>query len=91
MFFAIGRAAYDGYRIDEQPALTKSGRNVLVYTYMIGKCSSRCAFYQTAAALCRKGKWGEVREVVNPSRGEKVRGLAERGGVCPHKFQSVCR
>ncbi|PVH71224.1 hypothetical protein DL98DRAFT_540221 [Cadophora sp. DSE1049] len=91
VFFTIGRAAHDCYTIDEQPSLTKSPRHALVYAYMIGKYTSRCAFYQTAAILCCAPRYLEVREVVNPSKDAKIRIVAERHGICHEKFQKLCR
>ncbi|KAH9225038.1 hypothetical protein DL95DRAFT_452756 [Leptodontidium sp. 2 PMI_412] len=90
-FFTIGRATHDGYNIGEQPAFAASWRNALVYTYMFGKFSSRCAFYQMAAVLCRAGagRWRPAREVMNPSRQFEVRTIAERHGICPDRFESI--
>ncbi|KAG4433807.1 hypothetical protein IFR05_010721 [Cadophora sp. M221] len=91
-FFTIGRATHDGYLIGDQPAFSASWRNVLVYTYMFVKFSSRCAFYQTAAVLSRAGagRWKPVRETMNPRRQFKLRTIAGRHGICPDRFEAVC-
>lgn len=91
VFFTIARANHDGFRIAEQPALTGSLRHALVYAYMLGKFTSRCAFYQTAAMLCRAERWKEVREVINPRKESKVRIVAGRFDIDPDQFERVCR
>ncbi|KAL2069300.1 hypothetical protein VTL71DRAFT_15638 [Oculimacula yallundae] len=91
IFFTIGRAAHDGCYIGDQPALSRSYRHVLIYAYMVGKFSSRCAFYQTAAIICRAERWKEVRKVINPGKDEKIKIVAERYGICPDEFLKVCK
>ncbi|CZT50908.1 uncharacterized protein RSE6_11980 [Rhynchosporium secalis] len=91
VFFTISRAAFDGYSIATQPHFTASKRNMLIYAYMVGKFSSRCAFYQTAAILCRAERWKQVREVINPGKNAKLRVVAERYNICTDKFEKVCR
>lgn len=90
VFFTIGRATHDGFDISTQPAFTACWRNALVYGYMLGKSSSRCLFYQTAALLCRAEQWREVREVINPAKEAEVRIVAGRFGIEPEAFVRVC-
>ena len=88
VFFAIVRARYDGFVIQELPRCD-SFHDTAVYAYMLGKYSMRCAFYRTAAWLCSAPDSHKVREVVNPSKDWKLEAVANRHNIDPSKFKQV--
>ncbi|EPE30779.1 hypothetical protein GLAREA_03746 [Glarea lozoyensis ATCC 20868] len=64
---------------------------VLVWGYMVGKFTLRCAFYAVVGLwFGRRGEKG-VREVVNPGRERKLVEVAERHGIDPKKFVRVSK
>lgn len=67
--FAIVRARYDGFCVAAVPPLGWPA------VYMLGKYTSRWAYYGLVGWLC--GGRG-VREVVNPGKDAKLRSVAER-------------
>lgn len=89
VLFTICRAHSDGQPI-ARAACPPGLWNATVFAYMLGKFTSRWAFYRVAAAWCGEGKWRRVRDVTNPAKGSKVRMVAERGGIDPDLFERVC-
>ena len=90
VFFTISRAAYDGCPIRELPSLTI--HHAPVYAYMLGKFTSRWAFYRVAAYFCGSLHYHTVREVVNPSKDSKLDEVATRHNIDPVKFKRIaCR
>ncbi|KAI0509770.1 hypothetical protein F5B22DRAFT_316256 [Xylaria bambusicola] len=89
VFFAISRARYDGFPIADLPPV--HGRHITIYGYMIAKYTSRWAFYRMLAFLCKAPSHSAVREVVNPSKDEKLAVVARRHDIDPAKFTSFGR
>ncbi|KAL8822806.1 MAG: hypothetical protein Q9191_006464 [Dirinaria sp. TL-2023a] len=88
VYFARTRAFYDGYPIlGNYPPSFGTAKDILVYAYMIGKTTSRWAFYRTAATLARAPRADLVREVVNPSKDSKLEVVAARHGIEPATFK----
>ncbi|KAI2637444.1 uracil phosphoribosyltransferase-domain-containing protein [Xylaria nigripes] len=79
VFFALSRAQYDGFPVAELPHFRP--RHVFVYAYMVGKYTSRWAFYRVLAILCGARHHATVREVVNASKDSKLEVVAPRGAV----------
>lgn len=91
VFFCISRAMHDRFPIVGRPTFTM-GRNGVIYLYMMGKYSSRWAFYRTAAFLCEKrARLGAeaVNEVVNPRKDANLDVVAGRHGIDPVRFRRV--
>lgn len=86
--FSISRARHDGYDIHPLPHFFDL-RYTLPYIYMIWKFSSRCMFYRTAAFLYRAPH--SVREVVNPTKDDKLYQVAIRHQLDPVQFKQICR
>lgn len=90
VFFSSSRARYDGFPIRKLPPLVTS-RHVLVYAYMLAKFTSRWTFYRTAAFMCDAPHYHSVREVVNPSKDQKLEEVASRHRIDPVTFKRVGR
>lgn len=88
--FAFERARNDGCPVDGLPSSVPS-HGGLVYAYMIGKFTSRWAFYRTLAVLCKAPQPNLVREVVNPSKDTKLDTVAFRHRIDAGKFRKVGR
>ncbi|KAI1324809.1 hypothetical protein F5Y16DRAFT_402072 [Xylariaceae sp. FL0255] len=94
VFFAISRARHDGFPLDEaqfQLPRLNCFHHAAVYGYMLAKYSSRCAFYRALAFLCGAPSDARVREVVNPGKDEKLKGVALRHRIDPLRFVRVGR
>ncbi|KAI2604630.1 hypothetical protein GGR54DRAFT_454123 [Hypoxylon sp. NC1633] len=89
VFFSISRASYDGFPVGPLPPVAL--RNVHIYAYMLGKFTSRWAFYRVTAFLCGAPDYCTVREVVNPSKDRKLDEVASRHQVDPGKFKRIGR
>lgn len=87
VLFTISRAQHDGFDIRPLPSLYDR-KYTLAYLYMVGKFSSRWLFYMTASLLLRAPH--AVREVVNPTKNEKLLQVAIRHQVDPVRFTRVC-
>ena len=87
VFFAISRAQHDGFPITDLPSFHT--RHIAIYAYMLAKYTSRWAFYQVLAFLCKAPSRSTVREVVNPSKDEKLEAVALRHNIDPTKFIST--
>ena len=91
VFFTSSRAQYDGFPVRRLPSHL-SAYNILIYTYMLAKFTSRWQFYRTVAFLCKAPHYKAVREVVNPSNDAKLKEVALRHQMDPLEFQRVaCR
>lgn len=88
--FAISRAKYDGYPITDLPSPRKPFVFV-AYLYMIGKYTSRWAFYRTTAWFANAAHPNDIREVVNPAKDSKIAAVAARHRVDELKFKQVAR
>jgi hypothetical protein len=88
VIFSISRARHDGYDIHPLPRFFDRDYT-LAYMYMIGKFSSRWMFFRTAAFLSRAPH--PVREVVNPTKDDKLRVVAVRHQIDPIRFKRICR
>ncbi|KAH8165604.1 hypothetical protein CIB48_g2646 [Xylaria polymorpha] len=89
VFFVISRARYDGFPIADLPSLQPS--HIHIYGYMLAKFTSRWAFYRALAFLCRGHSHSAVREVVNPTKDDKLETVARRHQIDPEKFKSTGR
>ncbi|KAI0454117.1 hypothetical protein F5B21DRAFT_256981 [Xylaria acuta] len=87
VFFAISRARYDGFPIADLPSLEPY--HIPIYGYMLAKYTSRWAFYRALAFLCGAPSHSTVREVVNPTKDEKLETVARRHQIDPEKFKST--
>ncbi|EED18670.1 conserved hypothetical protein [Talaromyces stipitatus ATCC 10500] len=83
VIFSISRAQHDGFNIQPLPSFFDR-KYMLAYPYMFGKFSSRWLFYITASLLCRAPHI--VREVVNPTKNEKLLQVATRHQIDPVRF-----
>jgi len=90
VFFSSSRARYDGFPVRKVPPFVTS-RHVLVYAYMLTKFTLRWKFYRTAAIICNAPHYDSVREVVNPSKDQKLKEVAMRHQIDPVEFKRVCR
>ena len=90
VFFSALRAQYDGFPVRRLPSFAPS-RHVLVYAYMLAKFTLRWGFYRIAAIICNAPRYDLVREVVNPSKDEKLEEVASRHQIDPVKFKRVGR
>ena len=90
VLFVTIRAQYDGHPVQDliPPSPPRHG---LIYAYMVLKFTLRWSFYRTAAFLCRVPHHSSVREVVNPTKDEKLEEVASRHGIDPAKFKKTCR
>lgn len=88
VLFSISRARHDGFDIQPLPSFFDR-RYMLAYLYMVGKFSSRWLFFMSASLLCRAPH--AVREVVNPTKDEKLLQVATRHRIDPIRFTRVCR
>ncbi|KAI1812468.1 hypothetical protein GGS20DRAFT_557849 [Poronia punctata] len=88
VLFAISRAEYDGYPVGKLPRVL-SARYGPAYGYMLAKYTSRCAFYRALARLCGHPRPGDVREVVNPGKDDKLGDVARRHGIDGERFRRV--
>ena len=88
VYFTIHRARYDGCTMGPLPPGTK-GNLILVYAYMVAKFTLRWSFYRTVGFLCTAPWSRPVREVVNPSKDEKLGKVAARHQIDPVKFKRV--
>lgn len=95
LFFILSRSRFDKYPIGALPSLisVEKGlfRNVAVYAYMVGKYSGRWIFYRVVARVCGKEDWRSVNEVINPTKGFKLRTVASRHGVDQGGFERVAK
>lgn len=95
VFFILSRSCYDGFPVGPlQPLfilfdIRRSARNALVYAYMIGKYTSRFAFYRAVSWKCGHRGWWEVREVINPGKEVKLGQVARRHGIEERRFKEV--
>ena len=90
VLFTSSRAQYDGFPVRKLPPFVTS-RHILVYAYMLAKFTSRWKFYRTAAILCNAPHYDLVREVVNPSKDQKLEEVASRHQIDPVEFKRVGR
>ena len=90
VFFSSSRAQYDGFPVRKLPPFVTS-RHVLVYAYMLAKFTSRWKFYRTVAIICNAPHYDLVREVVNPSKDQKLEEVASRHQIDPVEFKRVGR
>ena len=90
VFFSSSRAQYDGFPVRKLSPLVTS-RHMLVYAYMLAKFTSRWTFYRTAAFMCSAPRYDSVREVVNPSKDQKLEEVASRHRIDPVAFKRVGR
>lgn len=90
VFFSSSRAHYDGCPVRKLPRFVAS-RHVLVYAYMLAKFTLGWKFYRTAAIICNVPHYDSVREVVNPSRDQKLEEVASRYQIDPVEFKRVGR
>ncbi|KAI0912382.1 hypothetical protein F4823DRAFT_634378 [Ustulina deusta] len=89
VFFALSRAKYDGFPIGNMPPFRI--HHIPIYAYMLAKYTSRWAFYRVLALLCKAPSCSTVREVVNPSKDNKLEVVARRHNIDPEKFTSMGR
>ena len=90
VFFSSIRAQYDGFPVRKVPPHVAS-HHVLVYAYMLAKFTLRWTFYRTAAVICNAPRCDLVREVVNPSKDQKLEEVASRHQIDPVEFKRVGR
>lgn len=90
VFFSSSRAQYDGFPVRKLPPFVTS-RHVFVYAYMLAKFTLRWSFYRTAAIMCNAPRHDLVREVVNPSKDQKLEEVAARHQIDPVVFKRVGR
>ena len=90
VFFSSSRAQYDGFPVRKLPPFITS-RHVLVYAYMLAKFTLRWKFHRTVAFICNAPHYDSVREVVNPSKDEKLEEVASRHQIDPVEFKRVGR
>lgn len=90
VFFSSSRARYDGHPVHNLP-MSPTYRHDLIYAYMFIKFTSRWAFYRIAAILCRAHNYDSVREVVNPSKDDKLGEVARRYQIDERRFRRICR
>ena len=90
VFFSSTRARYDGFPVRKLPPFVTS-RHLLVYAYMLAKFTSRWKFYRTAAIICNTPHYDTVREVVNPSKDQKLEEVASHHQIDPVEFRRVGR
>ncbi|KAF5350832.1 hypothetical protein D9757_013533 [Collybiopsis confluens] len=88
VYFTVIRAHLDGFPVKKIPTFSVF-RLAPVYMYMLAKFTLRWGFYRTAAVLCRAPH--PVREVVNPSKDEKLGVVALRHHIDPEQFKRVGR
>lgn len=88
VLFSISRAQYDGFYIQPLPSLSDP-KYTLAYLYMLSKFSSRCLFYITVSILFRAPH--TVREVVNPTKIDKLHQVAIRHQLDPVQFTQMCQ
>ena len=68
-----------------------TARYILVYAYMFVKYTSRWKLHRTAAVICNAPQYNLVREVMNPSKDQKLEEVALRYQVDPVIFKRVGR
>ena len=90
VYFSSSRAQYDGFPVRKLPSFVTS-RHIPVYAYMFAKFTLRWKFYRTAAILCNAPRYDMVREVVNPSKDQKLGEVASRHKIDPAEFKRVGR
>lgn len=90
VFFSSSRAQYDGFPVRKSPPFV-TARHVFVYAYMLAKFTLRWSFYRTAAIMCNAPRHDLVREVVNPSKDQKLEEVAARHQIDPVVFKRVGR
>lgn len=88
VFFSSIRAQYDGVPVRKMPPFITS-RHALVYAYMLAKFTLRWKFYRIAAIICNAPHHDLVREVVNPSKDQKLEEVASRHQIDPVAFKRV--
>ena len=88
VFFSSSRAQYDGFPVRKVPSSATS-RHVLIYAYMLAKFTLRWSFYRIAAIMCNTPHYDSVREVVNPSKDQKLEEVASRHQIDPVEFKRV--
>ncbi|KAJ5219513.1 hypothetical protein N7468_008717 [Penicillium chermesinum] len=89
VIFSITRAQHDGFASRRIPF---SGYQIApICIYMLAKFTSRWFFFKVATLICMEKRWNSIREVVNPSKDEKVASVACRHQIDPEKFQRVSR
>lgn len=90
VFFSSSRAQYDGFPVRKLPPFV-TARHVFVYAYMLAKFTLRWSFYRTVAIMCNAPRHDLVREVVNPSKDQKLEEVAARHQIDPVVFKRVGR
>jgi hypothetical protein len=90
VLFSLTRAQHDGFALRQIPSL--SGYQIgPICVYMLAKFTSRWFFFKVADCVCKKKQWSSIREVVNPSKDEKVASVAFRHRIDPKEFQRISR
>lgn len=89
VFYIMSRAQHDGFTLRKSPDFTIA--HLVVYVYLLSKYTSRWQFYRTAAFFCNHPDLVSIREVVNPSKDQKVQEVARRHGIDPIHFTRICR
>ena len=90
VFFSSTRAEYDGFSARKLPPIVAS-RHLLIYAYMLVKFTLRWEFYRIAAIMCQAPHYNSVREVVNPSKDQKLEEVAARYQLDPMELKRVGR
>jgi hypothetical protein len=85
--YTTTRAWWSGHR--DIPFPLGSVRFLLGAAYMFPKYSLRWSFFRRVVA--DMGEAVDIREVRNPRKAEKLRGLAERYRLDPDAFVAACR
>ncbi|KAK6332931.1 hypothetical protein TWF718_010759 [Orbilia javanica] len=89
VLFALVRARHDGFPVRNPPPF--KNRQLPVYVYMLAKYTSRWAFYRMLAILCGTPQYNLVREVVNPSKDNKLDEVSFRHNIDQGRFKRVGR
>lgn len=87
ILFSITRAQYDGFATRRIPFAAY--QIAPICAYMLAKFTSRWLFFKVAALICKENHWNSIREVVNPSKDDKVVSVAFRHRIDPKEFQRV--
>ncbi len=88
VFFSGSRARYDGFPVRKVPSFVTPS-HILIYAYMLVKYTLRWKFYRTTAIRCNAPRYDLVREVVNPSKDQKLEEVATRHQIDPVEFKRV--
>lgn len=87
ILFSITRAQYDGFAPRRIPF--SAYQITPICAYMLAKFTSRWLFFKVAALMCKENHWKSIREVVNPSKENKVVYVAFRHRIDPKEFQRI--